>query len=128
MAKAAPKKKDVPATTGSKEVDPRSKTWFRPGQSGNPKGRPEGSRNRLTENFLREMADDFAQHGKAAIVKVREEDPSKYLSVVAQLVPKETDVNLKADDAFVKVWQAVASGTMAAIVDQLDDDQEGARH
>lgn len=71
------------------------------------------------------VADDFAKHGKAAIVTVREEDPAKYLTVVAQLVPKETDVNVKADDAFVKIWTAVASGTMAAIVDQLEEE---ARH
>jgi hypothetical protein len=41
------------------------------------------------------------------------------------LVPKETDVNVKGDEAFVRIWQAVASGTMAAIVDQLEDE---ARH
>lgn len=89
--------------------------------TGNAAGRPKSSRNKLTEDFLSAMADDFAKHGKAAIVTVREEDPAKYLSVVAQLVPKEAEVNLKADDAFVKVWTAVASGTLAAIVDQIEE-------
>jgi hypothetical protein len=98
---------------------------WQPGQSGNPAGRPKSSRNKLTEDFLKALADDFDQHGKAAIVEVRQEDPAKYLSIVAQLVPKETDVNVKGDEAFVRIWQAVASGTMAAIVDQLEDE---ARH
>ena len=101
---------------------------FKPGAewTGNAAGRPKSSRNKLTEDFLSAMADDFEQHGKAAIVTVRTEDPAKYLSVVAQLVPKEADINVKADDAFVKIWTAVASGTMAAIVDQLED--QGARN
>ncbi len=97
-----------------------------PEWNGNAAGRPKSSRNKLTEDFLKALADDFDQHGKAAIVEVRQEDPAKYLSIVAQLVPKETDVNVKADDAFVKIWQAVASGTMAAIVDQLEEGE--ARH
>jgi hypothetical protein len=94
--------------------------------TGNAAGRPKGSRHKLTENFLQVLADDFEQHGTAAIVKVREEDPAKYLTVVAQLVPKETDVNLKGDEAFARIWQAVASGTMAAVVDRIEDEE--ARH
>ncbi len=121
------------ATTQPGETTPKKQlpqalaaNVWQPGQSGNPAGRPKSSRNKLTEDFLKALADDFDQHGKAAIVEVRQEDPAKYLSIVAQLVPKETDVNVKADDAFVKIWQAVASGTMAAIVDQLEEGE--ARH
>jgi hypothetical protein len=118
-------KKGVSATTEKKLSNLKP---FKAGAewTGNAAGRPKGARNRLTENFLQVLADDFEQHGTAAIVKVREEDPAKYLTVVAQLVPREAEVNVKADDAFVRIWQAVASGTMAAIVDQLEDGE--ARH
>ena len=101
---------------------------FKPGAewTGNAAGRPKGSRHKITEDFLSAVADEFEKHGRAALTKVREEDPSTYLRVVAQLIPKESELNIKGDDAFVKIWQAVASGTMAAIVDQLEE--EGARH
>jgi hypothetical protein len=98
-----------------------------PEWNGNAAGRPKGARNRLTEDFLSALADDFSQHGKKAIVTVREEDPAKYLTVVAQLVPKESELTVKADDAFVEVWRAVASGTLAAMVEQYEE-QEGAKH
>lgn len=63
---------------------------FKPGApSANPSGRPKGSRNKLAEDFLRDLADDFAVHGKQAITDVRTQDPSTYLKIVSQLVPKE---------------------------------------
>jgi len=41
-----------PESTGGKQVTGRELTQFKPGQSGNPKGRPQGSRNKLSENFF----------------------------------------------------------------------------
>jgi hypothetical protein len=62
---------------------------FRPGQSGNPRGRPKGSRNKLTETLISTIADDFAEHGAAAIARVRAEDPTMYLRIVSTLVPRD---------------------------------------
>lgn len=89
--------------------------------NGNAAGRPKGSRNKLTEDFLSAMAQDFEQHGKAAIVEVRENDPSKYLTVVAQLVPREAELNINGNDAFVKLWEYVASGVLSNVITDEDD-------
>src|SRR5215218_9711831 len=65
---------------------------YLPGVSGNPRGRPKGARNRLGEEFLLNLADDFEQHGSAVIAQVREERPHEYLKVIASLLPKELKV------------------------------------
>ena len=62
---------------------------WKPGESGNPKGRPIGARNRLGSAFLEALDADFAEHGVAVINKVRTERPHEYLKVVAGLLPKE---------------------------------------
>lgn len=70
-----------------------SPAWA-PGQSGNPAGRPKGSRNKLGEAFLDDMLADWEKHGKAAIEKVRETKPDAYLKVVAMILPRDLNVNI----------------------------------
>ena len=48
---------------------------LKPGQSGNPKGRPKGARNRLGTQFLEALETDFNQFGAQAIAQVREKKP-----------------------------------------------------
>lgn len=71
---------------------------YKPGQSGNPNGRPKGSRNRLGEAFLQALASDFDQHGVETIEKVRTEKPHEYLKVVASLLPKQVEIKEGAFD------------------------------
>jgi hypothetical protein len=59
------------------------------GQSGNPTGRPLGSRHKLSEKFILALHDDFVQHGQAVIERVRTEFPNVYLQVIGRLVPRE---------------------------------------
>jgi hypothetical protein len=74
--------------------DRDSKTGrFLPGNSGFG-GRPKGSRNRHSEVFLSAFAADFEQHGAAVIERVRQEQPSVYLRVAADLLPREATLDV----------------------------------
>lgn len=56
------------------------------------KGRPTRARDKLRNNFLHALAEDFTAHGKAAIESMRKTDPSGYIRAIASLMPKEMDV------------------------------------
>lgn len=62
---------------------------FKPGQSGNPKGRVKGSRNKLSESFISALFDDFQEHGITAIQNMRVEKPNEYVKVIASLIPAQ---------------------------------------
>ena len=68
---------------------------WKPGQSGNPLGRPQGSRNKLSEDVLATLANDWAAGGAETVARVRATDPSTYLRVVASILPKDVLVNVQ---------------------------------
>ena len=77
---------------------PREDTQFQVGHPGGP-GRPKGSKNKLSESFLRALANDFEKHGEGAIERVRESHPGEYLSIIAGLMPKELLLEVNQDDS-----------------------------
>lgn len=98
------------AASTAKTVKPRGPGKpFVKGQSGNPKGRPVGSRQRLTEEFIEALSDDFTKHGRPTIKKMREEKPEAYVRVVADLVPRDLNLHHNASDAFVELWQSISN-------------------
>jgi Family of unknown function (DUF5681) len=64
-------------------------TRFKPGQSGNPKGRPRGSRHKISEAFVADLLADYQNHGRQAIERMRKKSPTAYIRMIASLVPKQ---------------------------------------
>ena len=78
---------------------PSSDTQFKPGQSGNPAGRPPGSRNKLSEAYLKALADDFEEHGVKTIQELREDRPDIYVGAIGKLMPKLMELSGPDGDA-----------------------------
>src|SRR5262249_22888836 len=64
---------------------------WKPGQSGNPKGRPRGSRNKLSEDFFRDLCDAWHAFGKPALETMAMLYPVEFVRLVASLIPKEPE-------------------------------------
>lgn len=86
---------DTPKTTPKRRGNPQNlmPAW-KPGQSGNPAGRPKGARNQLSEDFCQALLDDFAEGGEAAIRLMRSEKPELYAKMIAGILTKEVEVDL----------------------------------
>jgi len=76
---------NVPVRTGTKH---RAALW-QPGQSGNPLGRPKGSRNRLAEKLTQDFCAHWEEHGMEAIAWLFKHNKLHYVKVGASLMPKE---------------------------------------
>lgn len=69
-------------------------TRIKPGEVRNPNGRPPGSRNKLSEDFVDKLYQDFKAHGLAAIQEVRKLKPEIYIQVIAKLLPRDVKIEL----------------------------------
>lgn len=83
----------------------RKYTQYQKGQSGNPNGRPKGSRNKLSERFLADVARDWNKHGREVLENVRLHQPAAYLRAVSGLIVKESSEEHQ-DEPYLSVEDA----------------------
>lgn len=91
MAKRA--QKLAPVSEKPKPEQDAETGRFLPGNNGGP-GRQKGSRNKLGEQFIEDLYEDWKTGGVEAIAKVRATKPDAYLKVIASILPKELNVNV----------------------------------
>ncbi len=83
---------------------------FRPGQSGNPAGRPLGARNRLAETYHEDLYAEWLKRGRAAIEDL---DSETLVKVVMSSVPREAKLNV-----------GIGLGDqLAAMLERMQDDE-----
>lgn len=103
-------------------------TRFQPGQVANPLGRPKGSRNKLGEDFIKALQEDFTANGVQAIATVREERPHEYLKVVASLLPKQIEVKETAFDGISDEELAALVVAARSALGVAEGGREGTAH
>ena len=62
--------------------------WL-PGQSGNPNGRPVGSRTAFSQAFCRDLAEVWSDDGREAMLKTAKINPVTFFAVCARLIGPE---------------------------------------
>jgi hypothetical protein len=70
------------------------------GQSGNPAGRPKGSRNKFGSQFIDDVYGSWVEHGKGALQIVAKTEPAIFIKFATGLLPKEvemTALSVRAD-------------------------------
>ena len=112
------------------QTDPTAddqKPWlFKPGQSGNPAGRPKGSRQKLAESFLADLAAHWSENGKDALQEAYEKNPVEYVRVVASLLPKNVAVDV--DVKYERIERVIVPAKVIEHSPVIDVDATDVQH
>jgi len=72
----------------------RTTSWVT-GQSGNPAGKPLGTRSAFSKAFVADLTVAWQEHGVGVLQKVARSDPTRFLGVCASVLPKDVAVSIQ---------------------------------
>jgi hypothetical protein len=60
-------------------------------------GRPRGSRAKLSEQFVSDLADAWQKHGIEALERCAQEEPATFVRTIANLLPRDIRIDATID-------------------------------
>src|SRR5215472_4691868 len=66
-----------------------------PGVSGNPNGRPVGSRTVFSQAFCRDLAEVWSEEGRVAMLKTARSNPTVFFATCARLIGPEVKLTIE---------------------------------
>jgi hypothetical protein len=72
----------------------RTTSWVK-GESGNPAGRPVGTRNAFSAVFVTDLTAVWAEHGPTVLDTVARRDPVRFLGVCASVLPRDVALSIE---------------------------------
>jgi len=88
---------------------------WKPGQSGNPSGRPVGARQSFSGAFLHDLAEVWVEHGKASMLHTAKTSPQTFFAIASKLIPRDVELTIRQhysaelDPADLEILRAIKS-------------------
>jgi hypothetical protein len=93
---------------------------WKPGESGNRKGRPPGSRQKIAEALLRDIQEVWEACGPDVLLRLANEDPGKLAQIATGLLPREQLSKLEVSQAMPGNLTPDEWATMRGLLDTIE--------